>query len=1163
MFVSEIYDEAAEILGTSDQQRIFKKLTQAIAALMESGNWFHGNQEVDVCTGWDGYTLTLPRGIEVPLAVNIDGSPTYFRDRLFQYHVNKGGAFSTVPWAWDDRGVVATNMDIRQPSEVVAVAENPNDAGQVIRLVGTDSNGRTITSQLDDGTLVDGLLIPIHALTDFEYGVITPDGNRVNTRQVAISPFTNFISSTAHYLSSGQPITISPVSGVLPSPLVSGNQYYVGAVNSTTVELYSDPLYAELGELPIQLQSIAGAGPISMVDAIESQVVTSVALQTSGGSPTTSPLVVNPANEVVFSEISSQQLPTTLIAGATYFANQLDPNDLQVFETISDATNNVNPVYLSGNTAPFNVDIRTPVTPQTQFQMPSAFLYSTGDVVQVYNNSGQLPAPLIAAQNYYVHVVAGLSGIITLHTNVVDATAGTNPITVTSTGTGQSSIVKIIPATSNVGSTSQITAPGINIPAPVGSGASIVPIVTGSVVGTNVTFGGTSYNSVPTVTFSAPTYTPPENSNQAVRTATGYAIVTSLVVTSIVITDGGAGYTSPPTITLTGGGYGSIATASASIATSFVGNYTVNNGGSGYLYPPLLTISGGGGSGATATCQVIGGSITAVYPVALGTGYASAPAVSVQPSTGVTLQFSSTGTLPSPMQAGVAYIAATPLNTSTGTFTVLNADGSTLQTTSTASGSFTVDVTYPLGVTPSNVWGGNFSGLTSGAKIYFGTDYLLPTTTPPIDSGVTPFYIRPLTTTTAEFFSTSQQAEGQIYSVSILTGGTGYTSAPVVAISDPTGSGAAITATVSSGVVTALTITSAGSGYTNPTISFTGGAGSGATASVNTGIVQSTAIGTGQSYIAARLQAVASPYQNLISPDSVQYLQNGQPVQFSISSGGTLPGGIAANTPYTLQLNGGNISLAGVTLTSIPTGLLSMNVVNTFTAQAATTIAAESSAYSTGTAIIPRPNTGDILDPSLVAGATYYVRRIDPNSFSLYATYDEAMAGGSTGLLSYVTTGNTIASTFFVDAVTPPTLVKAVQHVQKPVTQGYVSLYAFDYGRSNDMCLIGQYHPSETNPKYRRVRLGKPCAWARIMYRAKAPVVTSVYDYLPLEQSRALICAIHAIDLEDKDFADQAAKYWARADGYLKNLQTSMDGHAMSAVQVDEFWAPGYGVVMM
>jgi hypothetical protein len=239
-----------------------------------------------------------------------------------------------------------------------------------------------------------------------------------------------------------------------------------------------------------------------------------------------------------------------------------------------------------------------------------------------------------------------------------------------------------------------------------------------------------------------------------------------------------------------------------------------------------------------------------------------------------------------------------------------------------------------------------------------------------------------------------------------------------------------------------------------------------------------------------------------------------------------------------------------------------MNVVNTFTAQASTTIAAESSAYSTGTAIIPRPNTGDILDPSLVAGATYYVRRIDPNSFSLYATYDEAMAGGSTGLLSYVTTGNTIASTFFVDAVTPPTLVKAVQHVQKPVTQGYVSLYAFDYGRSNDMCLIGQYHPSETNPKYRRVRLGKPCAWARIMYRAKAPVVTSVYDYLPLEQSRALICAIHAIDLEDKDFADQAAKYWARADGYLKNLQTSMDGHAMLAVQVDEFWAPGYGVVM-
>ncbi len=159
MFVSQIFDEAAEILGTTDQTKVFRKLTQAVQALMESGHWFHTQAEVDVCTGWDGYTLTLPRNIEVPLAVNIDGSPLYFRGRLFQYHVNKGGVYNTVDWCWDDRGFVATQMDIRQPSQLVAVAETDADIGKSIRVVGTNQWNRDLRTQLPDGTGVDGLVV--------------------------------------------------------------------------------------------------------------------------------------------------------------------------------------------------------------------------------------------------------------------------------------------------------------------------------------------------------------------------------------------------------------------------------------------------------------------------------------------------------------------------------------------------------------------------------------------------------------------------------------------------------------------------------------------------------------------------------------------------------------------------------------------------------------------------------------------------------------------------------------------------------------------------------------------------------------------------------------------------------------------------------------------
>jgi hypothetical protein len=86
---------------------------------------------------------------------------------------------------------------------------------------------------------------------------------------------------------------------------------------------------------------------------------------------------------------------------------------------------------------------------------------------------------------------------------------------------------------------------------------------------------------------------------------------------------------------------------------------------------------------------------------------------------------------------------------------------------------------------------------------------------------------------------------------------------------------------------------------------------------------------------------------------------------------------------------------------------------------------------------------------------------------------------------------------------------------------------------------------------YRRVRIGKPCAWARIIYRVRAPKINSLYDYIPVEQERAIIAAVHAVDLEDKDFLEQAQKYWGMALNYLKNQQNSMEGHAFNPPQIN------------
>ena len=76
---------------------------------------------------------------------------------------------------------------------------------------------------------------------------------------------------------------------------------------------------------------------------------------------------------------------------------------------------------------------------------------------------------------------------------------------------------------------------------------------------------------------------------------------------------------------------------------------------------------------------------------------------------------------------------------------------------------------------------------------------------------------------------------GEVDSISISAGGSGYTSAPTVVISGDGDGLATGTATVSGGAVTGVTINTSGSGYSFAFVSFTGGGGSGATATVNLG----------------------------------------------------------------------------------------------------------------------------------------------------------------------------------------------------------------------------------------------------------------------------------------------------------------------------------------
>lgn len=1408
MFVSEIFDECAEILGTTDETKVFRKITQAVQTLMESGHWTHATAEVDVCTGWDKCSLALPRGIDIPLAVNIDGSPTYFRNRLFQYHVNKGGMYNSVSWAWDDRGYVATLMDIVRPSQLVAVAESNNDVGKKIRVLGSDQNNRNLRAQMPNGAGVDGLLIPIHSQQDFQYGTIAPDGNTIATREVAIDPITDFTTTTPHGLSSGQGMATRLTSGTIPVPLNDGQTYYVGVIDAYTVQLFGDSLNAQALQYPIALQSIDGFGSMQLEDKRTAQVETSLKFV-----PPAPTFTIDSPNEVVFPILSpAQSLPAPLEAQKTYFANPVDSTHLQIFPTLTDATNNTNPVYLTGATSSISVDIRKAITPETKLVFSVKHYFNDGDQVQAVTNGGTLPQPLVSNQNYFVNIVDPFS--VSLHSNQADALSSTttnfvNPIKITTSGIGTNSLVKLIQATSTIGTTNQITAQGLNITAASGSGAEFQAVVVGSVTSTRVTSQGSEYVSDPNITFSSPEQAQ-SGSTIVPRTATGYAIRDTInnKVLNIVITDIGSGYITAPTITIdppsgqkldvlsiakvltsktilannltgviggttatvvltthgynnnqivdisevdqpefngrfqitkvnantftyttlspitiaiatgtmkssastlttatvttdTNHGYtagnkveisgcdndifnsgfnklatviavtpntftytvsallnspaegasitaqkfsGTQATATSEITTSFVSYFTQISGGNGYTEAPQVTITGLGtgatatatinnttntintltsvsttataivsaghgyvdnqtveiktatpngyngikaitvprvyknvasliGSGNTATCNLVGhgytdnqivrisgaaqiyyngdfainyinpnqfkyttlsaitvptatgtiqssipnattftysispasglapatgatsyaGNVSGLNVITSGTGYTKPPTVSITPSTGVFINFSSTGALPSPLISGVAYRAESP-NSTNNTFTVQNTDFSNVNITSSGTGTFYVVLSRSFGIDWTNNWIGDFTSLATGQEIYFGTDYILPTTSPSIDNGVTPRYLRYISNTLGQIYDTLAHA-------------------------------------------------------TNPPST--------------TGLINIDSFGTGQTYYALRTQVTPSVDTNLINPASLAFLTENEVVQFSTS--GTLPAPLAALTNYTIQIIGNSVRVFSgvnpVVLTNAGIGQLSLDIIRDIQVQQSNNIVAKSSLYETGTELVVRAKSGDVLPTGLIEGTNYYVRRIDNNSFELYDTFNHARNLTSTiGRKTYTTTGSKITSTFFTDAIFEAVLVKSIAHIEKPLTDGYVSLYAWDYGRSNDMTLIGQYHPTEINPQYRKIRIGKPCAWARILYQVTAPKVSSVYDFIPLEQERAIIAAVHAVDLEDKDFADQAVRYWGIAYQYLKNQQESIDGHAMTPPQINSIcYAEGDG----
>lgn len=236
------------------------------------------------------------------------------------------------------------------------------------------------------------------------------------------------------------------------------------------------------------------------------------------------------------------------------------------------------------------------------------------------------------------------------------------------------------------------------------------------------------------------------------------ASVPAGTITSMGTTALGTGYVAfaAPTVAITGGG-GSGATATVRVnSAGVIEGFTITNAGSGYTGTPVVTLSGSVGTGADLTGAVAvrsGDFISAITPAGTQTGYIASPAVTF------------TG-------GGGTNAAATAIVSTAGAITgyaITNAGSGYTSAPTVAVAAGTTAATTSASFTPTGVGLAAVTGQSQGSN--YGT--AVPTVTFSGGGGT-------------GGIATATLSSGVVTGYSIVSAGSGYTSAPVVTVSAPT-----------------------------------------------------------------------------------------------------------------------------------------------------------------------------------------------------------------------------------------------------------------------------------------------------------------------------------------------------------------------------------------
>jgi Ubiquitin-activating enzyme E1 FCCH domain len=451
-------------------------------------------------------------------------------------------------------------------------------------------------------------------------------------------------TTSAHELISGMQVVITGVTGMTE---VNGNTYYITKTGDTTFALYTDfsrsaslngtgfgtyvsggtivgeqavwPLLNTTTRYIIEPRVVFSTGSGASATAVQTDGIDQINISTGGGGFTASPNIIISGDGTSSGGFGASA--TATIAGAV--------DDIIIANQGTGYTSAPTLRFVGGGLANNSVNHATATASITRtikevevtdggsgFTSPPSVVVSgtggSGAIIsaQISQVVGSLIVGGGGGGGYTEPPLVTISGGEPLVFAEAEAVLSATVVSITMQEGGSS----YKPSTTNV---TLISSSGFGgtAEAIIDNGLWVDGVTPGIITGINVILGGSGYSTPPTVVITG-------DGIDASATAN-----ISGSVQSISIINAGRGYQTVPNVAISGGG-GAGATATATL-TGAVFSLTVVDGGRGWVGTPSLAFSGGGGSSASASVTSMDSVIGSVTIDTGGVGYTSNPAIAL------------------------------------------------------------------------------------------------------------------------------------------------------------------------------------------------------------------------------------------------------------------------------------------------------------------------------------------------------------------------------------------------------------------------------------------------------------------------------------------------------------------------------------------------------